>query len=283
MSINATRSAVDAAGTARPVVWFAMLTRPSIRRHSTRRAQLACIAWLFATAGTAQAANDEHWLDVEGQIQYAYYTEDLRALGNLTARLDTKERAEPLQGYYVALAYYRLALTAEEHDKPRAASAVEHCSASLDQVLQDRPEWADALALQGACLGLLAELTSLRAPLAGPRSRTQLAHALELEAHNPRVLLLDGWLALERPRSGATAAKARACGEFAAAVVAFETARPGAEHVPEWGPAEGYTYRARCDLERGDAAAARDALERALLIAPDFQLARRLIAHITAG
>ena len=44
-------------------------------------ATLCGAACLFATAGTAQAANDEHWLDVEGQIQYAYYTEDLRALG----------------------------------------------------------------------------------------------------------------------------------------------------------------------------------------------------------
>jgi hypothetical protein len=145
-----------------------------------------------------------------------------------------------------------------------------------------RQDWADALALQGACLGLLAELTPLRAPLAGARSRAQLAHALELEARNPRVLLLDG-SALERPRSGVAAAKARACAEFAAAVEAFEAARPRADRVPEWGPAEGYTFRARCDLERGDAAAARDALERALLIAPDFQLARRLMARITSG
>ena len=33
----------------------------------------------------------------------------------------------------------------------------------------------------------------------------------------------------------------------------------------------------------GEVGGARDALERALLIAPDFALARRLIAHITAG
>jgi hypothetical protein len=251
-------------------------------RHSTRRAQLACLAGLFAT-GTLRAANDEHWLDVEGQIQYSYYTEDLRALSNLALRLDSKEGAQPLQGYYAALAYYRLALPGEARDKPGAASAAEHCITSLDQSLQVRADWAEALALQGACLGLLAELKPLRAPLAGLRSRAQLAHALELEPHNPRVLLLDGWLDLERPASGAVAAKAHACGEFAAAIAAFEAARPGEEHVPEWGLAEGYTYRARCDLERGDAVAARDALERALLIAPDFQLARRLIARITAG
>jgi tetratricopeptide (TPR) repeat protein len=250
-----------------------------MRSRSTKCAQLACLACLFAT-GTVSAANDEHWLDVEGQIQYGYYTEDLRALDNLAARLDAKTGAEPLQGYYAALAYYRLALIAEARDRLHAASAVERCIASLDQSLKLRADWAEALALQGACLGLLAELKALRAPLAGSHSRAQLAHALELEPHNPRVLLLDGWLDFERPHSGVNA---RACGLFAAAVIAFEAARPGAEHVPEWGPAEGYAYRARCDLERGDVAAARDALERALLIAPDFQLARRLMTRITAG
>lgn len=250
-------------------------------RHS-RRAQLACTACLFA-AGVVHAANDAHWLDVEGQVQYSYYTEDLRVLGNLAGRLDSKEGAEPLQSYYAALAHYRVALLDAAHDKAHAARAVERCGAILEQALQVRADWADALALQGACLGLLAELKPLRAPFAGPRSRAQLAHALALDPHNPRALLLDGSLDFERPPRGGGAAKAHACKEFQAAVAAFEAARPGEEHVPEWGPAEGYTYRARCDLERGDAAAARDALERALLLAPDFQLAKRMIARITAG
>ena len=237
-------------------------------QHSPRRAQFACLACLFST-GALHAVNDEHWLDVEGQIQYNYYTEDLRALSNLAGRLDTKEGAQPMQGYYAALAYYRLALTGAAHDPAAAAGAAEHCNLRLEEALQTRANWAEALALQGACLALIAELKPLRAPLAAARSRSEVAHALELEPHNPRVLLLDGGLELERPAKDAVAAKAHACAEFAAAIGAFEAARPGEEHVPEWGLAEGYTYRARCDLERGDAAAARDALERALLIAPD--------------
>jgi len=251
-------------------------------RHSTKRAQLACLATLFAS-GALGAADDEHWLDVEGQIQYNYYTEDPRALSSLAARLDSKEGAQPLQGYYAALAYFRLALTRETADKLGAAQAAEHCVASLDQALQARADWAEALALQGACLGMLAELKPLRAPLASPRSHAQLARAFALEPHNPRVLLLDGWLDREHPGRSVVAAKAHACQSFASAITAFESARSGEEHVPEWGLAEGYAYRARCDLERGDAAAARDALERALLIAPDYQLARRLIARITSG
>jgi len=237
----------------------------------------------LVAAGVSPAADDAHWLDLEGQIQYAYYTEDLRELGNLAAQLDSKAGAAPLQSYYAGLAYYRLAMSGAARDRSGAASAAEHCVANLDQALAARTDWAEALALEGACLGLLAELKPLRAPLAGPKSRAELARALTLEPHNPRALLLDAWLDLERPPRGAAAAQTHACGEFAAAVAAFEAARPGAEHVPEWGPAEGYTYRARCDLARADTAAARDALERALLIAPDFQLARRLIARITAG
>jgi uncharacterized protein HemY len=60
-------------------------------------------------------------------------------------------------------------------------------------------------------------------------------------------------------------------------------ARPGEERAPEWGPAEGYSYQARCALERRDAVAARDALERALLIAPDFKAAQRLLKQILAS
>jgi hypothetical protein len=243
--------------------------------------KLACVACALA-ASPAQAANDEHWLDIEGQIQYSYYTEDLRALGDLAAQLEAQQPDEPLRGYYAALAYYRLALAAPQ-DAARAASAIDSCVTHLEQVLQVRPEWSEALALEGACLGWLAEIKPLRAPFAGPRSRAQLGRALKIAPHNPRALLLDGWLAFEHPRAAGGVSKAEACREFAAAVGAFEAARPGEEHVPEWGPAEGYTYQARCALERGDAVSARDALERALLIAPDFKAARQLLKQITAS
>jgi hypothetical protein len=87
------------------------------------------VAGLFA-ATASSAANDAHWLDIEGQIQYSYYTEDARALDNLAAQLDTKQPGEPLQDYYAALAYYRIALTASA-DTQRAASALDSCIAHI--------------------------------------------------------------------------------------------------------------------------------------------------------
>jgi hypothetical protein len=260
-----------------PVVSFVMRSR-----HSTRRAALACIAWVLAAA-TAGAAGEGEWLDIEGQIQYGYYTEDARALANLATRLDSKEDTDPLKAYYAALAYYRLSFTVEEADPARAAEGLEHCVASLAGVLQQRADWAEALALDGACLGSLAQLKPLRAPFAGPKSRSQLTRALQLEPRNPRVLMLDGWREYEHAQGSGRAVKDGACAKLQRAVAAFEAARRGEEHVPEWGTAEGYALWGRCELDRGEPVAARDALERALLIAPEFALARRLIARITAG
>jgi Tfp pilus assembly protein PilF len=53
--------------------------------------------------------------------------------------------------------------------------------------------------------------------------------------------------------------------------------------VPGWGAAEVYLYLAKCYLDRGATLEARDALERALLIAPEFAEARRLMAKFTSG
>ena len=61
----------------------------------------------------------------------------------------------------------------------------------------------------------------------------------------------------------------------------FEVERQGVDRTPGWGAAETYAYLGRGYLEQGDVLAARDALERALLIAPDFALARRLLQKIT--
>src|ERR1700692_3117951 len=154
MSINAPPAGAVAVGTARAVLWFDMRSRRSMRSlHSARAAPLACIACLVALS-TVHAANEEHWLDVEGQIQYGYYTEDLRALGNLAAQLDAHADASALQSYYAALAYYRLALLGAGADRLHAGNAAEQCSASLEQSLKVRANWAEALALRGACSGL---------------------------------------------------------------------------------------------------------------------------------
>ena len=53
--------------------------------------------------------------------------------------------------------------------------------------------------------------------------------------------------------------------------------------VPGWGAADAFTSLAQDYLTRGDAVAARNVLERALLVAPEFAQARRLMAEIVSG
>jgi Tfp pilus assembly protein PilF len=102
--------------------------------------------------------------------------------------------------------------------------------------------------------------------------------AMKLAPKDPRVLLLN---ALENGESGKIGAPAIA--KLKKAAEAFETERQGVDRTPGWGAAETYAYLGRGYLEQGDIVAARDALERALLIAPDYALARRLLTRITSG
>src|SRR5437764_692780 len=67
------------------------------------------------------------------------------------------------------------------------------------------------------------------------------------------------------------------------AVAAFELERAGTEQLPGWGAAEAYELLARDLLDHGETLGARDALEHALLLAPEFSQARRLMAQIISG
>ncbi len=227
-------------------------------------------------------AAETNWLDVENRIQYGYYTEDSRMLAGVMELLVPSETQSASQSYYAGLANYRLTQLAQARDRSRAKETAKACVDSLDRALQNRKDFADALALQSACLEELAALEAWRTPFAASKSGVQIEKARHLAPANPRVLLLDAVQVYERPKATA-AEKDRALGGFKKAAAAFEAERQETEHVPGWGAAEAYVYLARCQLERGATLEARDALERALLIAPQFAEARRLMARITSG
>jgi tetratricopeptide (TPR) repeat protein len=241
--------------------------------------RLACAAALVCVVANSSAqAAESDWLDVEGRIQYGFYTEDARSLTDLVDQLSRAEESEdPLRDYYAGLANYRLALVLSARDKGRARDAVEHCVDRLGAALNSDANFAAGLALQSACLRTLAVLKPWK-PLAGSKSTGQMEKAVRLAPKDPRVLMLA---ALE---SGDGEKIDEAClAKLKKATVAFEAERQGVDRTPGWGAAEAYTYLGRGYLGRGDVLAARDALERALLIAPDFVTARRLLARITSG
>lgn len=246
---------------------------------------LPLIAALSSAALTPARGADRPWRDIESRIQYGYYTEDVRSLTNLEPALAADESHDKLQAYYAGLLAWRLALLASAGSgAPResAGRLADRCVSSLDAALAMQSDFAEGLALRAACRLAPSLAMHARAPLAAYRARKEMSEALRLAPANPRVLLLDAIGDYQLPPAlGGN--KERALVKLRQAVGAFESERAGADRLPGWGAAEAYLFLARDLLDHGDAVAARDALEHALLIAPQFAQARRLMAKITSG
>ena len=254
---------------------------------------LAAVASGLAPLGVARAAADTDWRDLESRIQYAWYTEDARDLTVVESRVTALPAAQPLRSYYLALTQLHEAQLALARDGAGAAvgasaaavaavgQAAAACINSADDALAARPTDAEVLGLQSVCMDLRSRTRSLDVPFAGSRSLSQMQRALQLAPKNPRVRLLAAQLSYATAHSSQE--RAQLLGSFQAAVDAFELERQGLERVPAWGGAEAWQGLAQIYLERGDAIAARAALEHALLLVPDYAAAHRLLNHIVTG
>src|ERR1700722_5477230 len=211
------------------------------RNKSARSWLLLLTAGLLASAPAARAA-DLNWLDIESRIQYAYFTEDTRSLHNLVEPLGSNDSHDRLKSYYAGLLAYRLTLLAQaqadqsaagkapapvrrnDRRKNEARQTGERCVDALDQALEVQSNFAEALALQSACLGMLADLSTWRAPLAAPKSATQLRKALQIAPKNPRVLLLDAISDSEHAKGPESDAE-HPCSKFKTEAALFDAER----------------------------------------------------------
>jgi tetratricopeptide (TPR) repeat protein len=260
-------------------------------------AVLACVCSPFALAQTAPS----DWADIEGRIQYAYYTNDARALNSVLASLKPKavEGEEQAGGeeaitrsYFRALAHYRLAQVLTSAKKAQAKDAIDDCGEEIDDAVdalpkiplgldetdENRKKRAEAYALATACTLAGREMSSI--PFGGGRIGSRIDEAAKLEPKNPRVRLVEALAMFERAGKNADE-KAAALKSLRAVTVMFEQARAGASSTPEWGAAEAYAFLGRALFDMRDVVGAREALERSLLIAPDYAFARHLMSQIT--
>lgn len=246
---------------------------------------LAALAGL-ALGATLAYADETQWRDAEARVQYGYYTEDARALSSVAEALGGSDSHAKLRDYYVALTDWRLALLVAQNPSAArgtsAAQLLQHCVHQMDLALEAQADFAEGLALRAACAVTPVGGANLHVPFTGPKPHKDIERALSLAPKNPRVLLVDAMSDyLLAPSAGGN--KERALGKLRAATAAFEVERAGPEPLPGWGAAEAYLYLGRDLLDHGDAVGARDALEHALLLAPDYAQARRLMARIVSG
>jgi hypothetical protein len=249
---------------------------PKMFRMAQKSWRVAAVA-LGLPALAIGASTD--WRDIESRVQYAWYTEDARDLAVVENRVNDLPAGEGLRNYYLALIQLREAQVMS--DAAAVGRAAAGCISSADEALAARPTDAEVLALQSFCMELRSRARAVDVPFAGSRSRAQMQKAAQLAPKDPRVRLLAAQLAYAGARSSQE--RAQLLAPFQSAVDAFEEERQGLERIPGWGAAEAWQGLAQVYLDRGDAIAARSALEHALLLMPDYKSAHRLLNHILTG
>jgi hypothetical protein len=270
--------------------------RPRLRRAAASHGRCGCRSWprrwraellvLVPLLAVAAPHADVSWRDIESRIQYGFYTEDATALRGLQDTVAADESPDRMHGYYAALAAWRLAQLAARTPAAghglSAAQLAQRCVSAADAALSQSAEFAEALALRAACRATPLDGAGSQGMYAVHRAHRDLERAEQLAARNPRVLLVDA-LNDYQLSAGLGGNRERALVKTRQAVAAFDAERSATEALPGWGAAEAYLLLARNLLDHGEAVGARDALEHALLIAPEFGQARRLMAQITGG
>jgi len=250
-------------------------------------------------AGASSFAQAEVWADIEGRIQYAYYTSDPRALNGVLVSLKPKAGGEVESGgesatraYFRALTHYRIAQVMTAVKKSEAKDSIDACGDEVDDIVDSLPKLllgvdetdenrvrrAEAYALGTACTLAGREMSSL--PFGGGRIGSRIDEAVLLTPKNPRVRLVEALALFERAGKD-PAEKTAALQKLQLVTTMFEAARARESTTPEWGAAEAYAFLGRALFDQRDVVGAREALERSLLIAPEYEFARRLMAQIT--
>ncbi len=235
-------------------------------------------AWLCIPAPQSRADAASDLDDAAARIQYAFYTRDVRALQEglaLVEQLDATELAPGMKDYYAAYGHWKLAQILTESATGKvpgtAGKAAADCERQAKAARTQDGRMAEAYAIEAVCPSLEASLLS--SSCADKPLRT--AH--EIDPRNPRVQLIE--LLCRRKDQKDPAAYTRQVGEL---VDAFERAPPSRPGKPDWGHAEALLLLGESHLQRGDSRAARDAIERALVIAPDYRKAQAMLQTAAA-
>jgi hypothetical protein len=220
------------------------------------RCTIGAALGLVGAGFAAQAAPSAEVLDLAGRVHYGYYHDEPRTIEAAIEALDRLGES-PVVLYYRDFATLRLAqLGAADRS---TAARLQACAERDAALGLDKRATAEAWVLVAACAEVAAD--------DGRRERA-LALARERDEDNPRIALVEGW-ALARKAGNDAVERDAVAAKLAAVVEAFDAWSPPLDD-PDWGYAEALTGAAAAALERGQARTARDLIERALLLAPEY-------------
>ena len=171
-------------------------------------------------------------------------------------------------------------LAKRDSDAKRAGDA---CVSTLDALIQRQPRSFEALALQSACYGYLANLGGMAAIRNGSRSGKSIEAALALAPKNPRVILVDGFGMYFRPKF-VGGDKGKGCARIREATQAFDSNNSNgvasvSSSALDWGAAEAHYWSGRCARDAGDTTTARAEFEKALALDPNLTVAKKALGR----
>jgi len=239
---------------------------------------VACLRSAHAEVTAEDAA------DYENRIEFGFLSQDAKALRTLVKSLTALAGGNdggPLAHYLAAHADFRLAQVLNDTHKDGVSESAKECVDQLAGLTHRDSRDAEALVQKAACHALVAATSMLKSVTHGPAASDAIAAALTLAPKNPRAHLVDALVDNWRPaKLGGD--PVRAFSKFKVAADSFEAVPAGSSAFPVWGNADVYYWLGKSYAGRGDVAAARNALEQALIVAPDFAMARRELARLTA-
>jgi tetratricopeptide (TPR) repeat protein len=228
---------------------------------------LLLLLWSIAQPARADLAADI--ADLSARIDYGFYAEEQRVIDAARSALERLPEQDPSVRYYRALAAFRLAQL-PVRDGDDLGELLDDC-AQLAVPTEDDEAAAEAWILVAACASL-----GVHKGFSQQRRRDQaLAHAREIDATHPRIALVEAWSLSDRPGLETAPVRDQAAERLKVAAEEFR-AWNGRYGSPQWGEAEALAQLGEIYLQRGESRAARDLIERALLIAPDYRFALSL-------
>jgi hypothetical protein len=217
---------------------------------------------VLVAAPASHAAPSAELLDLAARVHYGFYHGDARTIEAAQEGL-ARLPESPETLYYRDFAALRRAQLGSP--TKQSAAALAECAERPVSGDLDRSFAAEAWVLVAACAFERGD----------DRRREQaLANARDRDDDNPRIALVDVWAAERAAGTDAERPEVLA-GALTTLVESFDAWTPTIDD-PDWGYAEALTALAANALERGEARTARDLLERALLLAPEYQIAVEL-------
>lgn len=246
-----------------------------------------CSAWLrrlllslLLAAVSASAEETAEFDDAVARLQFAFFTADSRALEEVLGELAEFEANAGLtaaKSYQLAYGNWKLAeLLGDPRDqrarmssKTTASKAARSCVQHARDAISKDSRIADIYAIEAVC-DTFSPGPTRNGSSACTRSKS-MRTALTLGADNPRVQFIQ---ALCTPEVEGNPA---AIDRWRKVVARFEAAPPSQPGKPDWGHAEALLLLGQGYVKRGEMVAARDVLERALVLAPDYREAQKLL------